>query len=336
MIQTGTLAKIGTTYSIRFLMLTIGILFFVTFVGENSAWAKMNDALAKCVRCHKEYIEDWEPTKHGKIFINNPRNELEARVCESCHGNGANHIVDASRVAGAGKGKVDNSLILSFSKTSRASMQEKNEACQQCHEKDKNRFVWRGSDHEAAGISCVECHQYGKPSVKGVKKRNITRNLAPSVDIRTEQCVSCHSQRRAQLQRTSHMPYREGKMSCADCHNPHGSTGPSLLKKASINQTCYSCHQEKRGPMIWEHPPVRENCMNCHNPHGSNYQALLKTKAPFLCQSCHMGTRHISSLYSGSTLPGGSPSAFSLGKGCVNCHSKIHGSNHPSGARFQR
>jgi hypothetical protein len=25
-----------------------------------------------------------------------------------------------------------------------------------------------------------------------------------------------------------------------------------------------------------------------------------------------------------------------IGRSCQNCHSQIHGSNHPSGARFQR
>jgi hypothetical protein len=25
-----------------------------------------------------------------------------------------------------------------------------------------------------------------------------------------------------------------------------------------------------------------------------------------------------------------------LGKGCVNCHSQVHGTNHPSGARLTR
>jgi hypothetical protein len=25
-----------------------------------------------------------------------------------------------------------------------------------------------------------------------------------------------------------------------------------------------------------------------------------------------------------------------IGRSCSNCHSRIHGSNHPSGARFQR
>jgi hypothetical protein len=25
-----------------------------------------------------------------------------------------------------------------------------------------------------------------------------------------------------------------------------------------------------------------------------------------------------------------------IGRSCQNCHSQVHGSNHPSGARFQR
>jgi len=134
------------------------------------------------------------------------------------------------------------------------------------------------------------------------------------------------------------MPLREGKMDCASCHNPHGGPGPSLLKTASVNETCYTCHAEKRGPLLWEHPPVRENCANCHEPHGSNYPNLLKMKVPYLCQSCHVGAGHPSNIYNASNLPGGTGSTDQrlLGKGCLNCHSQVHGSNHPSGPRFQR
>ena len=42
------------------------------------------------------------------------------------------------------------------------------------------------------------------------------------------------------------------------------------LKAASVNEQCYTCHTEKRGPFLWEHAPVRESCLNCHTPHGSN------------------------------------------------------------------
>src|SRR5690625_5405974 len=58
-------------------------------------------------------------------------------------------------------------------------------------------------------------------------------------------------------------------MACTDCHNPHGTVTPTLLRGSDVNETCYNCHAEHRGPFLWDHEPVREACINCHNPHGS-------------------------------------------------------------------
>ena len=63
--------------------------------------------------------------------------------------------------------------------------------------------------------------------------------------------------------------------------------GPSQIKADSVNQLCYKCHAEKRGPYMWEHPPVDENCTTCHTLHGSVYEWLLVEKVPNLCQGCH-------------------------------------------------
>ena len=52
---------------------------------------------------------------------------------------------------------------------------------------------------------------------------------------------------------SSHMPIREGKITCSDCHNPHGSVTEKLIRQASVNEVCYTCHAEKRGPFLWEH-----------------------------------------------------------------------------------
>ena len=43
---------------------------------------------------------------------------------------------------------------------------------------------------------------------------------------------------------------------------------------------------------------MRENCLNCHNPHGSNHDKLLVSQQPWLCQRCHLNTRHPGTLYS--------------------------------------
>ena len=64
------------------------------------------------------------------------------------------------------------------------------------------------------------------------------------------------------------------------------------LRAAMVNEVCYRCHAEKRGPFLWMHAPVAMNCLNCHLPHGSVNQHMLVINMPVLCQRCHIGTRH--------------------------------------------
>jgi DmsE family decaheme c-type cytochrome len=123
------------------------------------------------------------------------------------------------------------------------------------------------------------------------------------------------------------MPLREGKITCTDCHNPHGSATEALLKANSINDNCYKCHAEKRGPFLFEHAPVRENCDNCHDPHGSINEYSLKLSRPRLCFECH-GFGHGQST--------GINSPYTMGRSCQNCHTAIHGSNSPAGGALQR
>ena len=70
-----------------------------------------------------------------------------------------------------------------------------------------------------------------------------------------------------------------------------------MVKQPTINDQCYSCHADKRGPYVFNHPPVEENCATCHNPHGSVHAKLLNESAPNLCQDCHDGSRHPGTVY---------------------------------------
>jgi DmsE family decaheme c-type cytochrome len=168
-----------------------------------------------------------------------------------------------------------------------------------------------------------------------------------------ETCFTCHQEKRAEFSRRSHMPLLEGKISCDDCHNPHGSTKRPLLKMNSVAETCFQCHAEKRGPFLFEHPPVRQGdqCLNCHLPHGSNQEKLLVVARPMLCQQCHdpgapHDTININTNPSlgaiAATTPGSSVATTTgiltqlTGRSCVDCHTQIHGSNSPSGARWHR
>jgi DmsE family decaheme c-type cytochrome len=119
----------------------------------------------------------------------------------------------------------------------------------------------------------------------------------------------------------------EGKMACSSCHNVHGGN-PKQLVRDSVTETCFTCHMEKRGPFVHNHPPVQEDCAICHQPHGTTIPSLLKARPPFLCQECHSHTSHPSQA---GQLPLGRTTTNSqlgsVARGCLNCHTNIHGSN---------
>jgi DmsE family decaheme c-type cytochrome len=198
----------------------------------------------------------------------------------------------------------------------------RNANCLACHQKTA-RTLWQGSAHESRNVACADCH---KMMHAGSERGNLAK---PTV---MQTCGQCHKQKVDQLTRFSHMPIANGKLECSTCHNPHGSPNEKLLHASSVNQTCFTCHAEKRGPFLWEHAPVVESCANCHDPHGSNHEKMLKVAKPRLCQQCHIETRH-------PTNPYGRDSAslkFVLGRQCSSCHVAIHGSNHPSGFAYTR
>ena len=148
--------------------------------------------------------------------------------------------------------------------------------------------------------------------------------------------LAIHLRQRAESRKPFAHPLHEGKLACSDCHNPHGSSAEFDLVRENGNDTCYECHAEKRGPYLWEHAPSSEDCGLCHAPHGSNHPAMLTRRAPLLCQSCHSQAGHPSVAYETDGLATNTPSSFLLGQSCMNCHSQVHGSNHPSGSKLMR
>ncbi|WP_435626826.1 DmsE family decaheme c-type cytochrome [Candidatus Ferrigenium straubiae] len=274
-----------------------------------------------CATCHDVQSNVFGHTLHAKVFRENPRNQMEKQVCEACHGPGSIHAENPT----------DKSAIIGFSREWGTPAEKQTSTCLSCH-KGGNRLYWSGSTHDTNKLSCSDCHNpMAKFSPGGLlKKASIT-----------ETCQSCHKQQQSEFRRRSHMPVPEGKMSCVDCHNPHGSVTKPLLKAKSVNDICYTCHAEKRGPFLWEHAPAKESCLTCHAAHGSNQDKLLNVARPFLCQQCHQSGHQFNFINNQDTVPGiaiggGQNSNRALGRSCQSCHSQIHGSNHPSGARFQR
>ena len=259
-----------------------------------------------CVTCHADQAEFFAKTLMGRIN----KTQKGKFDCENCHGPGSAHVN-----AGGGRG-VGGIISFRPNDLSRTAA-ENNAICLACHERG-DRTNWPGSVHDNRGLMCSNCHTIMK---------QVSRKFQLKTVFEPDTCFQCHKDRRAAMLRSSHMPLREGKMVCSDCHNPHGSFTEALLKKDSINDVCYTCHAEKRGPFLFEHLPVRENCDNCHDPHGSINEFSLKMSRPRLCFECH-GAGHGST----STLN----SATTMGRACQNCHTYVHGSNAPAGGALQR
>ena len=69
-----------------------------------------------------------------------------------------------------------------------------------------------------------------------------------------------------------------------------------MVEQALNDRTaCIKCHVDKRGPFVFEHPPVRvEGCETCHNPHGSMNAKLLRRPVVFtVCLECHNGSARL-------------------------------------------
>ena len=272
---------------------------------------------AVCTSCHALEDEHFSHTIHALGLRAAAAGNPDAPVCEACHGAGSEHA----------KNPAQKGLIIGFTHESGTPKTVQTETCLACH-KGGARDHWLGSVHQRNDLSCSDCHNpMGKFSPEGSMAR-------ASIN---ETCATCHRDIRAQFDRRSHMPLPEGQMTCADCHNPHGSLTSPLLKTNTVNETCTQCHAEKRGPFLFEHAPVRGSCLNCHAPHGSNQLSLLVAPMPFLCQQCHSHLRHPNDLQtSGSLANGMNVDERVIGRSCITCHAQIHGSNNPSGPRLHK
>jgi DmsE family decaheme c-type cytochrome len=263
-----------------------------------------------CLECHDdEHAAAVMAGPHG--MAGDARTPAANKGCESCHGPGGEHASKEKQFR----------VAQTFASDDPADAAVQAETCMGCHNKsDQQHFL--ASAHSRADVACGDCHNVHQRDDKSLARIS-----------QAEVCVDCHVEQKANMNKFSRHPMREGKVVCTDCHNPHGDKGPHMLVEATVNETCYTCHAEKRGPFLFEHEPVQDDCGECHNPHGSINEALLTARPPFLCQQCHNDTRHPGTVYANS---GFAVSNRTVGKGCSNCHTNVHGSNHPAGLTFRR
>jgi len=254
----------------------------------------------QCRACHEEQGETFRYSNHAQQSVE----------CEDCHGAGSLHLTSDKH----------ESII----KFGRLQAEDANGACLWCHAKSDHVRNWSSGAHAARDVRCIDCHTIHEGGLRGERTAFVSsggevRHEPRPIESRREQndkCLQCHKKQDAQANLPYHHPIREAKMSCVDCHDPHGGSAGNNLNSASANALCLQCHSEYQGPFSYQHPPVSEDCMKCHSPHGSPNQNLLTVSQPALCLQCH------SAHHNGASLP--------IVDRCTNCHNAIHGSDVPS------
>ena len=278
-----------------------------------------------CEACHPEVTASFRSDVHARAWRDGEGDLDESRVCASCHGETRKHLEEGTR-----------ETIFSFREEGGGKGEAQSGVCLGCHRGSPGLELWALGRHAQEGVVCTRCHTVHTPAASAT---------APAGRM---VCYRCHREVRLQNGKRSRHPVREGKVTCGDCHNPHGTLSPGMIRADSTNELCTRCHADKRGPFVWEHPPVEEDCGTCHCPHGSVHDNLLLYPVPNLCQNCHAGPLHVgyaNDAGSGfGSLARDAGARLFVGRSCLNCHSNVHGSSAPgspalpesSGNRFLR
>ena len=217
-------------------------------------------------------------------------------------------------------------------------------ACEDCHgditkdfkTADHSRLMAKGKNAENMG--CESCHGPGSLHVSSGGGAHTIVN--PRKDPET--CFQCHLEIRAKFNLPNHHPVPEGRINCADCHNPHKGSifkGGGATNVMGRNDVCFQCHIEQRGPFVFPHEALREGCVTCHDPHGSVNQKLLTERNQTLCLKCHFQQQVVpGAVVIGDTGANGSSNHNSrMSQGTCwsgGCHEAIHGSNVNSHLRY--
>ncbi len=170
-----------------------------------------------------------------------------------------------------------------------------NKACAECHEKIHGDFpgsahgrFYRGDDiHWAPVAGCESCHGAGSKHVG-------TGLAADIVNPRHDPlaCLKCHVSTHGEFTLPHHHRVLEGRMTCVDCHDPHGQDihqpagGLGLQQRDAV---CIKCHAEQTASHVFEHEALREGCMTCHKPHGGMNRGMLVQRDANLCLRCGRG-----------------------------------------------
>jgi len=262
-----------------------------------------------CGMCHEDIAKAFAKNPHEAVDKGDDgKHGFKGQACESCHGPGSNHVQSLSAV------DIRNPAKLTPAEVDRT--------CMTCHRNQPTVSGRLEASHAHNAIACTSCHSIHGPQSLVVRKPAEVNTL----------CESCHIEVKASFAEPFKHRVPENAMTCVDCHNPHGSFKPGLMRMANANEPgCFNCHSDKRGPFTFEHAPVREEgCQSCHMPHGSaNAKMLIRQEVRLVCLECHanLPVPNTTGIVTGVVPPAFHDLTSPRYRNCTICHQKIHGSH---------
>jgi predicted CXXCH cytochrome family protein len=280
----------------------------VGFLGYSDVTAKKTT----CGACHAGQQVDWKESKHAIAWASLKANPGAQDYCNDCH-------------TVSGKGNLTNGdQLVAYAATKDPRYQDVQ--CESCHGgglehvTDPSEMQPKASIHTASDATngCGECHSdTHHPFVEEwetSRHAEVTPSLATRSEAEFASCAYCHEAKAAlktQFGVTSEYAestdgQRHG-ITCAVCHDPHGSSYPAQLRADPFARTvednlCMKCHHKRA--------EYEDNGRGAHSPQGQLllgeqvgwrppnfalgtekvYGTHASEKNPELCAGCHLST----------------------------------------------
>lgn len=264
---------------------------------ESNGDAVVHTALkqGRCVECHDPHLSD------QKHLLKAEGGEL----CFSCHPEIAERAKGPGAHAALEDG-CDGCHDAHSSDRPAMLLDDEDELCRTCHDSSDPDLQRLHYGADMATTHCINCHDpHGSSSMPLIANGSIHPPFR-------EGCSNCHGGTAAELEggggnalcemchddvtetiASAAVPHPAMEMmECVDCHSPHASRQPNLLRAAG-GGSCVECHEDQAGgdgEMV--HRAISWiGCQSCHLPHGGPQKNLLRATGNDLCNGCHLKSR---------------------------------------------